>query len=59
MQGTFFSANELHWVAEGAVKAAPTGGLRLSPHIYNSMADVDRVVQAVAQEGKALSGSVP
>jgi selenocysteine lyase/cysteine desulfurase len=30
-----------------AIAGAPTGGLRLSPHIYNTMDDVERVVQAV------------
>jgi len=30
------------------VACAPTGGLRLCPHIYNTMADVDAVVKAVA-----------
>ncbi len=30
------------------VAAAPTGGLRLCPHIYNTMTDVDRAVRAVA-----------
>ncbi len=30
------------------VASAPTGGLRLCPHIYNTMADVDRAVRAVA-----------
>ena len=30
------------------IAAAPTGGLRLCPHIYNTLADVDRAVSAVA-----------
>ena len=30
------------------VASAPTGGLRLCPHIYNTLADVDRAVGAVA-----------
>jgi selenocysteine lyase/cysteine desulfurase len=30
------------------IAGAPTGGLRLCPHIYNTQADVDRVVAAVA-----------
>ena len=31
------------------IACAPTGGIRLSPHIYNTMEDVDQVVQAVAE----------
>ncbi len=30
------------------VASAPTGGLRLCPHVYNTLADVDRAVRAVA-----------
>ena len=30
------------------VASAPTGGLRLCAHIYNTMADVDRAIRAVA-----------
>jgi selenocysteine lyase/cysteine desulfurase len=30
------------------IASAPTGGLRLCPHIYNTLADVDRAVGAVA-----------
>jgi isopenicillin-N epimerase len=32
---------------EHRIASAPTGGLRLCPHIYNSLADLDRVVRAV------------
>jgi len=32
-----------------AIAGAPTGGLRLSPHIYNTMDDVERVVEAVRE----------
>ncbi|SDJ99400.1 Selenocysteine lyase/Cysteine desulfurase [Catalinimonas alkaloidigena] len=30
------------------IACAPTGGLRFSPHIYNTMADLDRIVDALA-----------
>jgi selenocysteine lyase/cysteine desulfurase len=30
------------------IGAAPTGGLRLSPHLYNTLEDVERAVRAVA-----------
>ena len=33
--------------AERGIAGAPTGGLRLCPHIYNTMADVERTVAAV------------
>jgi len=33
---------EMHGIA-----AAPTGGIRLSPHIYNTMADMDKLVKAL------------
>jgi len=33
---------------EHHVAGAPTGGLRLCPHIYNTLADVETVIQAVA-----------
>lgn len=33
--------------ADFGVAGAATGGVRLSPHVYNTMADVDRVVNAV------------
>ncbi len=33
---------------EHHVAGAPTGGMRLSPHIYNTLADVERVVEAIA-----------
>jgi isopenicillin-N epimerase len=32
------------------VASAPTGGLRLCPHIYNTRADVEQVLEAVARE---------
>ena len=35
---------------------APTGGLRLSPHIYNTVDEIDRVVELISEEGKG-SGS--
>ncbi len=31
------------------VGCAPTGGIRFSPHLYNTMGEVDRVVEAIAQ----------
>ena len=31
------------------IGCAPTGGIRFSPHIYNTMAEVDRVVDAIAR----------
>ncbi len=33
---------------EYGIAGAPTGGLRFSPHIYNTMAHVERAVAAVA-----------
>ncbi|WP_221393832.1 aminotransferase class V-fold PLP-dependent enzyme [Dyadobacter sp. NIV53] len=33
---------EVHGIA-----AAPTGGIRMSPHIYNTLADMDKVVKAL------------
>ena len=32
---------------EHGIAAAPTGGLRFSPHVYNTMAHVERAVEAV------------
>jgi len=32
---------------EHGIASAPTGGLRFSPHVYNTMAHVDRAVEAV------------
>jgi len=29
------------------IAAAPSGGIRLSPHIYNTLGDIDKVVQAL------------
>ncbi len=34
---------------EHSVGCAPTGGIRFSPHIYNTMGEIDRVVEAIAQ----------
>ena len=34
--------------AKHRIGAAPTGGLRLSPHVYNTLEDVERAVRAVA-----------
>jgi isopenicillin-N epimerase len=34
------------------IAAAPSGGIRLSPHIYNTMKDVDYVVKAISDVGK-------
>ena len=34
--------------SEHHIAAAPTGGLRLSPHVYVTLADVDRTLAAVA-----------
>jgi selenocysteine lyase/cysteine desulfurase len=36
------------------IAAAPTGGLRLCPHIYNTLADVDRAVGAVAAAAREV-----
>ena len=33
---------EVHGIA-----AAPTGGIRMSPHIYNTLSDMDKVVKAL------------
>jgi isopenicillin-N epimerase len=30
------------------IACAPSGGVRMSPHIYNTMGDIDRVVEAIA-----------
>ena len=31
------------------IASAPAGGIRLSPHIYNTLADIDRVVKALVE----------
>ncbi|NIJ53163.1 aminotransferase class V-fold PLP-dependent enzyme [Dyadobacter arcticus] len=31
------------------IAAAPTGGIRMSPHIYNTMSDLDKVVNALKE----------
>jgi len=36
--------------AEHGIAGAPTGGLRLCPHIYNTRADVEQALEAVARE---------
>lgn len=36
--------------SEHGVAGAPTGGLRFCPHVYNTRADVERVLEAVASE---------
>lgn len=33
------------------IASAPAGGIRLSPHIYNTIKDIDRVVDALTQLG--------
>lgn len=37
-----------------AIAGAPTGGLRLSPHIYNTMDQIERAADAVAESVRAL-----
>jgi isopenicillin-N epimerase len=39
--------------AHGVI-GAPTGGLRLCPHVYNTLADVDRAVEAVRRALKEI-----
>lgn len=34
--------------ADYGIAAAPAGGIRFSPHIYNTLADIDRVVKALS-----------
>ncbi len=34
------------------IAAAPSGGIRLSPHIYNTMKDIDYVVKAIGELAK-------
>jgi selenocysteine lyase/cysteine desulfurase len=36
-----------HLYEREGIACAPTGGLRFSPHIYNTIADMDRIVEAV------------
>jgi selenocysteine lyase/cysteine desulfurase len=36
------------------IAGAPTGGVRLCPHVYNTLADVERAAAAVAQSVAAL-----
>lgn len=45
---------EIHEVADKLyhqyhIAAAPSGGIRLSPHIYNTMKDIDYVVKAIGE----------
>jgi selenocysteine lyase/cysteine desulfurase len=45
-KGAAFSRRSTRYTQYG-IAAAPSGGIRLSPHIYNTLADVDDVVNAV------------
>lgn len=38
--------------AKHAVAGAPTGGVRLCPHIYNTMEEIDRAISALSQTVK-------
>jgi selenocysteine lyase/cysteine desulfurase len=40
---------------ESGVITAPVGGLRLSPHVYNTVDHVERVLAAVAKSRGLLS----
>ena len=40
---------------EAGVQTAATGGLRMSPHIYNTADHVDRVIAAVHKKRALLS----
>lgn len=40
--------------ARHGIAGAPTGGLRLSPHIYNTMAEIDAAVEAVRETAAEL-----
>jgi selenocysteine lyase/cysteine desulfurase len=40
--------------AEHGIAGAPTGGLRLSPHVYNTMEHVERALAGV----RALRGDI-
>jgi selenocysteine lyase/cysteine desulfurase len=40
--------------AKHRIAAAPTGGVRFCPHIYNTMEEIDRTVSAVAQTVKEV-----
>jgi isopenicillin-N epimerase len=42
---------------EHGIAAAPTGGLRFSPHVYNTMAHVERAVEAVRQLRSQIAGA--
>lgn len=43
--------------SEYGIAAAPTGGLRFSPHVYNTMEHVDRAVAAVAAMREEILGA--
>jgi selenocysteine lyase/cysteine desulfurase len=45
-----------HRVSIALTAAGPTRGLRFSPHLYNTLADVDHAVAAVGEELKKLNG---
>ena len=40
---------------EAGVQGAPTGGLRMSPHIYNTDEHVDQVLEAVGRHRDQLA----
>jgi selenocysteine lyase/cysteine desulfurase len=40
--------------SEHGMAGASTGGLRLCPHVYTTMADIERVSAAVGQVAAAL-----
>ena len=40
---------------DSGVQAAPTGGMRISPHIYNTDEHVDRIVAGVARNRGLLT----
>ena len=48
---------EIHEVTDNlyhnyGIAAAPSGGIRLSPHVYNSLKDIDYVVKSIGEVGK-------
>ena len=40
---------------DAGVQTAPVGGLRLSPHVYNTEAHVDRAIAAVKKHRNLLA----
>jgi selenocysteine lyase/cysteine desulfurase len=40
--------------AKHRIAAAPTGGVRFCPHIYNTMEEIERTVSAVGQVVKEM-----